>query len=179
MKIDKLLNQNVKFQCSLKLKDSEGLSRLSVDSGSLNLKNPSSSSVVYFIVVNGEIVKVGQSGSLDSALTWYIKLSKNMGKGRYIPHYFLEDSILEGKKVEFYVELLPNYYLDYPSILDISKNSRYLVSFAKEREKEYLNYIYEEDKSYPLLNRQEKKEGLDEFERKYTLRYQSLGGRVV
>lgn len=139
---------------------------------------PKISFLVYFIVVDGVVCKIGQSASPESAFTWYVRLSQNMGKGRYIPYYWMYEQVNQGKEVSFWFECIEEVYVEYPHAIT-GAPIQHLAIFGKDREKEYLDFIYSEEGEYPLLNRQEKMSRADSFERYYTAMYKEEGGRVA
>ncbi len=133
--------------------------------------------LIYFIVVDGSVYKVGQSSSPQSSFLWYKRLSRSMNKGRYIPYFWMIEQIEKGRKVSFWYECFEDAFVEYPHAIS-GQPVKYLAHFAKAKEKEYLDYIHEIDKEYPLLNRQEKNSREDDFEAYYRNMYKEAGGKV-
>jgi len=133
--------------------------------------------LVYFFTIDGVIVKVGQSSSPSTTIGFYEKLSLNMSKGRFIPHYYFAEQLKEGKQVEMWVECVDQVYVEYPHAIT-KEPVQHLAVFAKDREKQYIDYIKQVEGVPPLLNRQEGAKKIDSFERKYFQMYEKEGGRV-
>lgn len=61
---------------------------------------PAEGFFVYALVVDGLVVKIGQSGSPAGTFGWYETLTRNMGQGRFVPHLYMRAQIDQGHKVE-------------------------------------------------------------------------------
>jgi len=124
--------------------------------------------MIYFIVSNYEILKIGKTSD-KKFLQWYTDMTSDMGKGRYIPHFYILELLNSDKKVELYGEIISDSFIEYADVS--GQIVKYFSDFSKEREKEYLKKYTTEFGKFPILNRQESSKKIDDFEIKYTELY--------
>lgn len=111
--------------------------------------------IVYFIVSDNLIIKIGGSSSgLKDALHWYHNMTTRVHLGRVIPNFYIRDELKKGKRVEIYVEYLDLLKRTYRDI----ETGKYLikkdVAYYKIREKEWTS-LFKENNLCPILNMQE------------------------
>lgn len=72
-----------------------------------NLKNKHMS-IVYFILVNDEVYKIGQTSAkngISGCLSFYLKAGQDDPRdNRFSINYLMRECISQGKKVEFYIQ---------------------------------------------------------------------------
>lgn len=119
---------------------------------------------VYLIVVDGEIKKIGGSqseGGIKKALSIY----RDGGtKGRpgirsFGIWYFLYYTILEGKKIEFYMIYQENFEKDIKGLFGIKKVKNAYISYKLIEQSCIEDYLRIENGKYPQWNVQE--QGMD------------------
>ncbi|EGK8007235.1 type II restriction endonuclease [Campylobacter lari] len=119
---------------------------------------------VYLIVVDGEIKKIGGSqdkGGIKGTLSIY----RDGGiKGRpsirsYGIWYFLYHTILQGKKIEFYMIFQENFEKDIKGLFGYHKIKNASISYKFIEECCNKDYLAFEDNKYPDWNVQE--QGMD------------------
>lgn len=119
---------------------------------------------VYLIVVDGEIKKIGGSqskGGIKNTLSIY----RDGGtKGRpgirsFGIWYFLYYTILEGKKIEFYMIYQENFKKDIKGLFGIKKVKNAYISYKLIEQSCIEDYLRIENGKYPQWNVQE--QGMD------------------
>ncbi|MCH5322097.1 MAG: type II restriction endonuclease [Helicobacter sp.] len=119
---------------------------------------------VYLIVVDGEIKKIGGSqskGGIKNTLSIY----RDGGtKGRpgirsFGIWYFLYYTILEGKKIEFYMIYQENFEKDIKGLFGIKKVKNAYISYKLIKQSCVEDYLRIENGKYPEWNVQE--QGMD------------------
>lgn len=119
---------------------------------------------VYLIVVDGEIKKIGGSQS-EGGIKNTLSIYRDGGtKGRpsirsFGIWYFLYYTILEGKKIEFYMIYQENFEKDIKGLFGIKKVKNAYISYKLIEQSCVEDYLRIENGKYPEWNVQE--QGMD------------------
>lgn len=119
---------------------------------------------VYLIVVDGEIKKIGGSQS-EGGIKNTLSIYRDGGtKGRpsirsFGIWYFLYYTILEGKKIEFYMIYQENFKKDIKGLFGIKKVKNAYISYKLIEQSCIEDYLRIENGKYPEWNVQE--QGMD------------------
>lgn len=119
---------------------------------------------VYLIVVDGEIKKIGGSQS-EGGIKNTLSIYRDGGtKGRpsirsFGIWYFLYSTILEGKKIEFYMIYQENFEKDIKGLFGIKKVKNAYISYKLIEQCCVEDYLKTENGKYPEWNVQE--QGMD------------------
>jgi len=119
MNINKL--QNCKRIGSISLNLNESIKKsldLSIDEGISKIDLTKNTARVYFIVVGGEIFKIGGSnskGGIKDTISPYLGGNSGRPSDRTFGiNYLIQERLREGWRVEFYCQWVPNQKVDIP-----------------------------------------------------------------
>ena len=114
-------------------------------------------SLIYFIVIDdARLLKIGGAATpLKECLGFYTRMTKSMGRGRYIPYYTMINLLEAHHTISFYGEVLEDAFRVVKDIENPLVEITQRVSGYKNREADWTNF-YKKRAGLPFLNRQER-----------------------